>query len=62
MTNEQLIEKLRTEVLSKIEALDNDQDLVASLRAGQLRLVITCDGVSQERLVPRFDLIVRAPF
>lgn len=62
MTNEQLIEKLRTEVLSKIEALDNDQELIASLRAGQLRLIVTCEGVSQERLVPRFDLIIRAPY
>lgn len=62
MTNEQLIEKLRTEVLSRIEALDNDQELIGSLRAGRLRLIVTCDGVSQERLVPRYDLIVRAPY
>jgi hypothetical protein len=62
MTDEQLIEKLRTEVLSKIEALDNDQELIASLRAGQLRLIVTRDGVSQERLVPHFDLIVRVPY
>lgn len=59
MTNEQLIEKLRTEVLSTIETLDADRELVASLRAGQLRIVITRDGVCKERLVPSFDLIVR---
>jgi hypothetical protein len=60
MANEQLIEKLRTEVLSTIEALDADQELVASLLAGHLRIVITRDGVCKERLVPRFDLLIRA--
>ena len=49
-------------MLSKIEALDNDQELIASLRAGQLRLIVTSEGVSQERLVPRFDSMIRAPY
>ena len=60
MKDDQLIQKLRDEILAKIDAFDDKQELITSLRAGQLRIVVTCDGVYQERLVPNLDLIFRS--
>lgn len=60
MKDEQLIEKLRDEILAMIDALNDEQELITSLKAGQLRIVITSDGIYQERLVPHLDLILRS--
>lgn len=58
MTDKQLIEKVRREVLAWVEALHAKRGHVAAFREGRLRLVVTRDGVHQEHLVPRLELMI----
>jgi hypothetical protein len=59
MTDAQLVERLRAIANGAISDLEHDLDQIAEFRTGRLRLTLTVDGVSRERLVPQLTLFIQ---